>query len=340
MPAMPVVYIDVVWFVNLVMDALLLWMTGWLMKRKIRWYRILFGALFGASYALLLFFPSLSMLTTWPGKAIVSVAMVWMALPRKNVLDVLRLVGIYYFVSFVLAGATVALGFAIPGTSLRNALAVGPRSLMFVTSGETLALMVAIPLCIFGIQRLIARIARVHRQANWLCSVLASFETGDLSFTGLVDSGNQLYDPVSHQPVSFVDLDVLLPILPMQLQRELAQGRDMLSAIASVAVSNQFTLVPFQGAGGKGLTIAVRATEVRVEWKGQSHVVLGKQLFAVYPGKLSADGSFRAILHMDMMNGDDDVEGVSDAQRHEHETTHSIATTLYPHSSEVPRQPR
>lgn len=114
MQALPVVYIDIVWMVNFIMDFALLWTTGWLMKRRARWTRLLAGALVGATYALALFVPALSLATTWPGKALVSVLMVWVSLPHRSALDLARLVGVYYLVSFVVAGRAWPLGSPCP----------------------------------------------------------------------------------------------------------------------------------------------------------------------------------------------------------------------------------
>ncbi|MFD1677310.1 sigma-E processing peptidase SpoIIGA [Alicyclobacillus fodiniaquatilis] len=339
MPATPVVYIDVVWFVNLVMDTMLLWTTGWLLKRKMRRSRVFLGGLTGACYALLLFFPTLSLLTTWPGKALMSVCMVWLALPKKNILDLIRLILVFYFVSFVFAGAAVACGFAIPGMSLGKALSIDGHGLVFTTSGETLALMVAVPLCIWGMQRLLHRLRKVQQQTHWLYTVEATFANHIIRFVGLLDSGNQLYDPVSRRPVSLVDLDVLLPVLPEEVQKALAAGSDMLTAVASVAASRNFTLVPFQGASGQGLTIALKPDHVYIKQGERGWQLESAHLFAVYPGRLNAEGTFRGILHMDMMNGVDSIEGNQDTQGPEHEVAYPPPVALHSNSSQTSRQP-
>ncbi|GEO25091.1 sporulation sigma-E factor-processing peptidase [Alicyclobacillus acidoterrestris] len=338
MPATPVVYIDVVFVVNFVMDGVLLWTTGWLLKRSTRFRRVALGALLGAGYGLCMFFPILSLLTTWPGKALMSVAMVFIALPHKGMLDLLRQVVVFFFVSFVFAGAAVALGFAIPSTSLGKGIAVNGHGLMFATSGETLALMAAVPICVFGIQRLMMRLRRVQQRSNWIVAVAAKFGDVVVQFDGLLDSGNQLYDPVSKCPVSFVDMDILLPVLPEDVRGEIAKGTDLLTAVATLAASTSFRLVPFQGASGKGLTVALRPDEVTLQQNGERLRVRNAQLLAVYPGTLSSDGTFQAILHMDMMNGDDEVESTRHTQGPQYEIANSPPVVLSTHSRETPRQ--
>lgn len=334
--AVPVVYIDVVWLVNLVMDFILLWTTGWLMKRRARLRRLALGALVGACYSLLLFFPALSPLTTWPGKALVSVVMVWIALPYKHLIDLARLLGAYYIVAFVFAGASIALGFTVPGVSLDKSL-LTQHGLIFRTSGETFAMMVGVPLCLFVVRRLLLHLRKQSRLQNFSALVEAEFDGVSLRFTGLFDSGNQLTDPVSKRPVSFVDMDVLLPVLPSELGEAVKSGGDLFAALATVAACHHIALVPYQGASGRGLTIALRPQVVYIERGGTRTMVTEACLFAAFPGKLSADGSFQAILHMDLMNGVDEVERIAIAQRHESSAASSAAVAVSAHSDSHPR---
>lgn len=338
MPATPVVYIDVVFLVNFVLDATLLWTTGWVLKRKVTVRRVLLGGMVGALYSMAMFVPALSLLTTWPGKALASVLMVYVALPRKSMLDMIRLVSLFYFVSFVFAGASIALGYAVPGTTLSHSIALGNRGLMFATSSGTLALMVAIPLAIFSLQRLMSTMKRAVQKANFLCDVTAVFGRETIHFKGLLDSGNGVCDPVSSRPVSFVDMDVLFPVLPAKVRQATLEGQDLLSAVASLAASASLTLVPFQGASGRGLTVAIRPDKVVITQGSRIWTCLDQHLFAVYPGALSNDATFRAILHMDMMNGDDEDEGIRNAQTFEHEAANPTAATLHTGPSQTTRQ--
>nr|WP_268251734.1 sigma-E processing peptidase SpoIIGA [Alicyclobacillus mali (ex Roth et al. 2021)] len=304
---MPVVYIDIVWMVNFIMDLALLWTTGWLMKRRARWTRLLAGALIGAIYSLALFVPALSLTTTWPGKALVSVLMVWIALPHRNALDLARLVGVYYLVSFMVAGASVAARFALPGTTLNHAL-WSNRGVAFATSGETLGLMIGLPLAVDGLKRLAARLRKDARVEISLVDLEVQFDGMVIRCRALVDTGNGLMDPVSKRPVSLVDAEVLMPAFPKQVQDKVAAGEDLLDALIEVLPRTRFAVVPFQGASGRGLTVALRPKAVYLVQADGARIRGADSLFAVFPGVLSADGTFQAILHPEVMNGvDDDV---------------------------------
>ncbi len=333
--ALPVVYIDIVWMVNFIMDFALLWTTGWLMKRRARWTRLLGGAFIGATYALALFVPAMSFTTTWPGKALVSVLMVWVALPHRNALDLARLVGVYYLVSFVVAGASVASRFALPGTTLNHAL-WSARGVAFTTSGETLGLMVGLPLALHGLKRLAARLRRDARIEQSLVDLEIEFDGIAIRCRALVDTGNQLVDPVSRRPVSLVDADVLMPAFPESVRARVAAGANLLDALTEALPNTPFSIVPFQGASGRGLTVALRPKAVYLVQADGSRVLGADSLFAVFPGVLSADGTFQAILHPEVMNGVDDDADVPIPRNQAPPRAPSASPSLHPPANSPP----
>lgn len=300
----PVVYIDVVWLVNLVMDGVILATTCWLLRRPVRAGRVMSGALIGSGYALLLFAPSLAVLTTWAGKAVASLLIVWVSIGRRSWIDLAKSSVMFYFVSFVFAGAAIAMRFAIPGVSMSKTLQVSGNRVAFTQSFSSLGLLVAIPLCIALIKYTMRKLRQIHLRAGMSYRVRVAFPGGTVTFTGLVDTGNQLRDPVSRQPVSFVDHQALQPVLPVPLNQvslESQQLVNLLSEVEDERYAGRFTLVPFRGAGGQmQLTVALRPDYVELEQANKTWARAQMCLFAIHPGRLAHDGQFEAILHMEV----------------------------------------
>ena len=337
---MPVIYIDVVWLVNFVMDGVLLVTTGWIMRRPIRTGRIVLGALIGACYSLLLFFPSLSGLTTWPGKALVSLLMVGIGVKRQSWLDLARLCALFYFVSFVFAGAAIALHFAVPGVSLTKVASVSANGIAVETSMESLALLVAIPVGIALFKYIVRRLRQTHLRAGMEYRVHAVFQNVTIQCVGLVDSGNQLRDPISRRPVCFVDGEVMYPVLPKPIQTALRAGGDVVRALSEMTsdACYAFTLVPFRGAGGIGqLTIALAPDHLELEKNGHRFTVKESCLFAVNPTRLSVDNRFQAILHMELITGDEGFEADDKSETPQYETADSSATLVDSNSAQITR---
>ncbi|MBX5437370.1 MAG: sigma-E processing peptidase SpoIIGA [Alicyclobacillaceae bacterium] len=330
---MPVVYLDVVWLVNFAMDAVLLAVTSWIGKRPVRVGRIAGGALIGSLYSLLLFFPPLSLLTTWPGKAVVSLLMVAVAVPWRSWLDLARLCALFYAAAFVLAGAAVALHFAVPGVSAGQGWVVSGSRLAVVVSAKTLLLLLAIPLGAAVLRYAWGYTRRIQLEAELTCAVRVVVAGQVAELTGLIDTGNRLRDPVTRAPVCLVDADAVAPLLPDALRRALG-SRDWFAALAQLddeEWTGRLSLVPYQGAGQQqALAVAFRPDEVAVRQGGTWQVVEQRCLFALYPGRLSVERQFQAILHSELVTGDDRF-----GHNAESATAHSPAAVVDPHPPEA-----
>lgn len=335
----PVIYIDVVWLVNLVMDAVLVVTTCWLMKRPVRAGRVTLAAVIGACYALLLFFPALSAFTSWPGKAAVSLIIVAIGIGRRNWLDLARVSAAFYFVSFVFAGCAVALRFALPSVSVANTVQVSAHGIAVAESFGGLVIVVSVPIAIAFTRYIVRHVRQAHLRAGLMYRVRASFPDGDATFVGLVDSGNQLRDPVSRQPVCFVDADVLAPFLPQQFATAVANGRSLVDALGDQSdprFTGKFAMIPYRGAGGQTqLTVAVRPNAIALERSGLWQTVAHPCWLALHSGQLAHDKSFQAILHMEIITGDERFE-TSEFQRDQHEAPNSAATAVGERPPQIP----
>jgi stage II sporulation protein GA (sporulation sigma-E factor processing peptidase) len=271
--AVPVIYADVVWLVNAVMDAVVLFTTCWVLKMPFRFWRVAAAAVTGACYALLLFVPSLAALTSWPGKALASFVIVAIGVPCRNWVQWIRACIAYYLVSFVFAGAAIALHFAVPGYSLGGGTVVRGNGIEFVTSLESLALLAAIP-CGAGLLKFVLnRMQRQRAVHQTLYRVHATIGDQSVSFTGLADTGNQLRDPLTRKPVCLVDAAVLKVLLPTPICEAIEAGGDLFAALgqcADTSVAEKLSLVPYRGAGGRQqIAIAVRPDQLEIERDGR-----------------------------------------------------------------------
>ncbi|WDL97438.1 sigma-E processing peptidase SpoIIGA [Alicyclobacillus sp. ALC3] len=325
----PVVYIDVVWLVNFLMDAAILWTTCWIMKRSTRPRRLLLAALVGSLYALLMFVPHLQLFTTWAGKALASLWIVGLGVPWRNWLDLGRAVAMYYLVTFVFAGAAIALHFALPGVSVASGVEVATHRLVFTTSVKSLSLILGVVLGAGILRYGVGRMRRMQMQKATRVAVRASIGEREVTFTGLVDTGNQLRDPISRKPVCLVESQVLANLLPdalSSLQSPKADMLDALSGITDEAWMRRISIVPYRGAGGtQQLTFAVRPDTVLIQGESGWYPAATEVELAAHEGALSLDDQFQAIMHIEAIVRDDSIET---HDTHRHQTQDTVAAAL------------
>ncbi|MCL6453062.1 MAG: sigma-E processing peptidase SpoIIGA [Alicyclobacillus sp.] len=337
---MPVIYVDIVFVVNLAMDGVILAATCWTVRRRIRPWRLLCGSLFGAVYGLAMFVPHAALFTTWFGKALSSLAMVVVAIPFRNWLDLARNVAVFYCVTFLVAGAALAMHFAVPAMTLMQGTVVHGGRLAFATSIGGFAVVLAIPIGLWLLHVAIGRIRTVVRAQAALCSVTAVLGDRTVGFTGLLDTGNQLRDPLSHTPVCLVDAAVWRQLVPGPLGA-LADvpEDDMLAQLQQVASESvpRLSLVPFRGAGGvQKVTVAVRPDALTLQLSDGRERSVGPCLLALHAAPLAVDGRFQAVLHTDLMAGDERYEEPITYQPPQSRTPDSAATSVDSHSTSAP----
>lgn len=293
-----VIYADMVFLFNLCVDGLILWMTSAIRRQPAKGWRILLASALGAGYSVMHLWPVFSIVFILPLKVIVSVIMVWTAFGFTTPVAFLRSIMVFYLVSFVMGGAMFALHYFVTGN---GQVAGGIFFTPFAGWGSPVSWMFV--LVAFPVVWLYTRHAfrsLQERQAVHQFLVPLSIDLGGkrLECTGLIDTGNQLRDPLTRTPVILVELEAVAPFLPEELV-SYAQSGDWSSEWPSLSQEwlTRVRLIPFRGAGSRGgMMIALRTDQIKICTEGRWHEV-ERALLGLDSGRLSADGSYHAVIH-------------------------------------------
>ena len=113
--------------------------------------------------------------------------------------------------------------------------------------------------------------------------IFLEFGNSRIHTKALLDTGNQLYDPPSHRPVTIVEQKVL-------------------GEFSLIDYKNSLRAVPFKSLGNEhGIIYAVTADTliIRLNRKVWQYP---EPLIGIYPGSLQKNGGYHGILHPDMVN--------------------------------------
>ena len=293
-----IVYIDLLFLANFIVDAALLTVTAWLLKTDMRWLRIVASAGLGALYVVFTLLPELSFLYTLGIKLLFSLAMVAIAFGFGTLQRFLRLVGGFYAVNFAAAGGVFAASYFLLS---QNELLDGILYARF--GGVSTALLIPVlPASVW----LFYRIVQSSRKKQNLQAHIAEvqIEIGNFVHTcrGLIDTGNQLYDPLTRTPVMIMEAARWENELPhgwMSMIRSPEVDR-MVAAMGNEEDSewqDRLRLVPYRGLNrNTQFLLAVKPDKVTVQYNG-TVLETTKVLVGLDGGKLSADGAYHAILH-------------------------------------------
>ena len=306
---MPSVYADLYFLMNWIIDLILLYSAAQLASHRIKTARLAVAASFGALYATLGLWvteqsdPWLLALYTPHGKIIGSLVMVAMAFFPVSAGR--------FFTLLLYSYATAAL---VAGTSIAFSL-VGAQSWMsswMMWQGiPWWGVVVIAGVAGFYLHRLWHWAAERQMREQNIFQVELLEHDAKCVCRGLLDTGHQLRDPLTNQPVIVVELDVMREWLPavlvQALQSKETDWSKMIEALQDERWSSRIRILPFRSLGSSnGVLVGIRIDRLRlvlhqpderqfIEWHGVTA--------AIYPERLTGDGHYHALLHPDLLRG-------------------------------------
>ena len=299
------VYLDVIWALNFLFDSLLLYLTAIFLKREIKVWRVLSGGLIGSLIILLSFTP-LNVYSGHPlAKLFFSVLMVLVTFGFKRLAFFLRALMTLYVSTFLIGGALTGVHYFIQYDSELTAKVLISSVRGFGDPVSWLFVFLGFPTAWYFSKKNIERMEMTKIQYDQIVLVTVWIDNHSIELKGLVDSGNQLYDPLTKQPVMFVSIKNLMEIVPDPIKR--------LAAITEPALfsgdelpdewQSKLRFVPCRVVGQEHqLIIAIKPEQIIIEQKGVQYLC-DKGLVSFTMQSLSADDAFQCIVHPKMITG-------------------------------------
>ena len=254
---MQVVYLDGVFLLNTALNYLLLLCSARMGGQVISRIPMGIGAAAGGLYAMLVFFPALTFLLHPLWKLGVAVGMVLIAFGSSSRL--LRLALIFFAASFALGGA-------VYGISMLGGQGLGLERGVFYSYIDLRTVILAAAICYALFCLVLRRSGQPVHRREILPAVL---RIGDktLGLRALVDTGNNLVDPLTNRPVLVLDGALLEEFLGGAglSQEALAHPVETLELLGKQGGAHRYRLLPYQAVGiADGLLLAVRLDSVKI----------------------------------------------------------------------------
>ncbi|MDQ0270324.1 sigma-E processing peptidase SpoIIGA [Cytobacillus purgationiresistens] len=299
------IYLDIIWALNFLFDSLLLYLTAILLKREIRFWRILTGGLIGSVIIILSITPVHSYSSHPAIKLLFSILMVLCAFGYKRLTFFLKGLMTFYLTTFLIGGSLIGVHYFLKfdyelTSSVMIASVKGfgdPISWLFVIIGFPIAWHLS--------KRNLESMEMTKIQYDSLINVAIKINGVSYRFKGLVDSGNQLYDPISRMPVMFVSIKNHVQEFPEGLVKiasnpdEAILGNDKIPR----EWEQHIRVIPSKVVGSDHqLILALKPESIHLE-KGDEVIQVDKGLVSLSMQQLSADDAFQCIVHPKMLIG-------------------------------------
>jgi len=276
---MNVIYIDSLFFLNLLIDYALLLCTGKICALRLRRLRMALGSVFGGSYAVFaVLLPGFFALASV--KILVGAAMVFIAFGRRRLP---RACVVFFAVSAAFGGAVYA----------ATGLGITPGSARLYIPVSLKVLAISFATCYAAISLVFRRCGAAAERE--LLPVKISFCGNTAELTALRDTGNELFDPISGEGIIVAGADTLAQLFPEDARIFLTQ-EDILLAFEALSehpkLRGRLRIISFNSVGTVGaLMLCFRPDALAVSGKS-----LGRPLVGISRTKMSRGGEFSAVI--------------------------------------------
>ena len=270
---MRVVYVDLLFGVNLVMNYLLLLLTARLTGQYSGRWRLFFAASVGALFGVILYFPEMNVLSALACKAVLCVLITGIAFYGKSGRALLKQNLIFLGVSLAFGGGILALSL-VPG--YRGAVIVQNGVVNFNLPFLRVACMAAL---IYFLLSLIFSPGGAEDRKK-VVKMTLSMDRNVTSFNAFSDTGNLLRDPVSGNRVIFASKEAVLPLFSKDAQDTIRKlnGQNIIDSFNQLyrQIGGKCRLVPYRGAAGEnGMIIVFKPESVVIDGKVLTGYMLG-----------------------------------------------------------------
>lgn len=287
---MYVVYIDVLFIINWVMDVLIFFGVSVVLNKRIKcWSVLLAGAMAALVYCMLVVIPVLQRLPYWIDALVIPIPSILMlykptqykAFFKEYIVSIV-IAAIYGGIIFNIWYVCVGVQIHVRSMSIVLLLAIGfGVACFFYMSFYFIRRQFIFPVFAYHLQ--------IHNQGR------------QIELDALLDTGNFLYTPKRHEPVLIVEYTPLKPLLTDSQRNHYEQfQKATLSEIEggiTEGIYSMDALIPFNSVGCKnGFLWGIRVDSVCIQ-KQLKKILVSPCIIGVASEALFTDGQFHALLH-------------------------------------------
>jgi stage II sporulation protein GA (sporulation sigma-E factor processing peptidase) len=294
-------YIDVIFLENFLMNYLLLYCVKRYCNYKTKWWKLPLASLIGTLYVFGIILIDIPNTISFFMKFIISIIMVYIAFTKKEIRKVVRSLILFYMVAFIICGSIFALFFLfkfdfqiVNGTYIIQG--VKPWHLI---GGSTIAILL--------IKLAFDFLEKYYKINNNMVNINIILEGKSCRLKALVDTGNSLSDPITHESVLIVYIESILDILPLELKNKFSSynydNNSIINELGDSTINHRIRLIPYRAIGiSHGTLPAIRVDFIEVKLKNKN-IVLKDAVIGLSIKPLSTLGDYEALAYPEIIKG-------------------------------------
>lgn len=282
------IYLDVVLIQNILMNYIILFVTGFIQKIQMKQLRLILSSSFGGIYAILVYLNIIPIYSNFFMKILLSIIMIYIAFDSPNIKKMLKTILLFYLTSFVMGGCALSLLYIVSPESIKfeNGVLVGTYPMkIIITAGVIGSIIVQIA---FEINK------RQMKKTDMLGVIEISINKKKVKLKSYMDSGNTLKEPISKLPVIIVEKEKVSNLVNIGIDQILGGDENNID-------KTKFRIIPFNSIGKQnGILIGIKPDFVKITF-GDIEKYIEDVIIGIYDKKISKD--YSALVGLELLEG-------------------------------------
>jgi stage II sporulation protein GA (sporulation sigma-E factor processing peptidase) len=285
------------------MNLLVLWTVGKLLKQTTTWLKLICAAALGALIiCILVVFPFENVsINVFIYYVVTSLLMIFIGFRPKAFKQIMKLLVGLYLITFLIGGSIVSLYYYTKVGYYFNQIFNGN---FFDTIDFNTFVFISL-IAFIIIKMILHYISKVMTVQRNLFSTEIHMNGKMIHAQGLLDTGNNLYDPITNSPVMIVEYEIIKDLVPDSIRNivlNCLDSTDEFYTHIGELCHYKFRLIPFNSIGKEsGMLIGVVSESVHISFGDDKALNLKDIVLAIYNKKLSQDNSYQILLHPEMI---------------------------------------
>lgn len=260
---MNVIYIDVLFGVNMFVNYFLLLATSKICKKRVKFFRMFLGSFVATIFTAVIFLPEVHFIFNLFIRLFISGIVTISTFGFENISKYLSRLFCFYSVSFGYAGIILGLWILLKpkGVLINNGavyIDISPYALL-------------LSFCIsYFVLLLLRKYFGTDIESGNVLKMTTYFEGKSAEFFVLYDTGNKLHDMFSDLPVAVVNFEAIKNILPKELEVCLT-GNAEKDLPKNTKYKEKFKIIPYSVVGGMGVLPAIKVDKILIQ---KNHKIL------------------------------------------------------------------
>lgn len=296
------IYLDVIWLLNFLLDMMLLMLTGALARERTKRRRLFLGAFIAALLVpITLFYPN-TFFTGVVGKVVFSIGIVMCTFRFRSVYQTVKLLILFYFTSFAIGGGLIGIHYFLKQPMMMSANGVLSFNEGYGQPISWLFVVICFPLVWKFTKNRMDKHAIEKIRYEQTYDLALKMQKSQFHTTGLMDSGNQLVDPLTKKAVIICDELFLQQWFSKKEWNQLKVAHDNLALEAIPKDWEPYIhIIPYHSVEGKSKFMLALKAEKLIIYMNEEELVISNVLVGIQFSHLTKDHNYHCLLQPQIM---------------------------------------